>query len=77
MPELDGQVLAIRGAACGLGPSLAKRLAADGAILTFAMRTKSPDEEFRTFTPAEAITFTPSGAAQGMDGKGLPPHPWR
>jgi NAD(P)-dependent dehydrogenase (short-subunit alcohol dehydrogenase family) len=33
MAELDGRVIAIAGAACGLGPTVARRLANDGATI--------------------------------------------
>ena len=40
MNDLDGRVIAIAGAGGGLGPTVAKRLADDGAILALADRTQ-------------------------------------
>lgn len=45
MSELDGRVIAIAGAGGGLGPTVARRLAEDGATLALAGRAQEPLDE--------------------------------
>lgn len=45
MPSLNGRVIAIAGAAGGLGPSVAKRLAAEGATLALTDRDQAKLDE--------------------------------
>ena len=68
MSTLDGRVIAVAGAAGGLGPTVCRTLADSlsesgatanivvvNAILTPAMRAENPDKPYKTFTSVEDI----------------------